>query len=77
MRQIFFYYCLHPNAPPRVSSRVEASKDNLQPQTAAPVKAAVKTDKAVSTEREPISDTISIDDFAKIDLRVAKIIKAS
>ena len=64
----------------KVAAMLEASKDNLQPQTVAPVKAAVKTDKAekvVSTEREPISDTISIDDFAKIDLRVAKIIKAS
>ncbi|MBU2113480.1 MAG: methionine--tRNA ligase [Gammaproteobacteria bacterium] len=66
--------------PVKVAAMLEASKDNLQPQAAAPVKAAVqadKTEKVVSTEREPISDTISIDDFAKIDLRVAKIIKAS
>ena len=66
--------------PVKVAAMLEASKDNLQPQAAAPVKAAVqagKTEKVVSTEREPISDTISIDDFAKIDLRVAKIVKAS
>lgn len=64
--------------PVKVAAMLDASKDNLQ--AAAPVKAAVKADKAekaVNTEREPISDTISIDDFAKIDLRVAKIIKAS
>ncbi|NRQ43007.1 methionine--tRNA ligase [Rheinheimera sp. YQF-2] len=66
--------------PVKVAAMLDASKDNLQVQAATPVKAAVKADKAdkaVSTEREPISDTISIDDFAKIDLRVAKIIKAS
>ena len=63
--------------PVKVAAMLDASKDNLQVQAATPVKAAVKADKAISTEREPISDTISIDDFAKIDLRVAKIIKAS
>lgn len=66
--------------PVKVAAMLDASKDNLQVQAATPVKAAVKADtvdKAVSTEREPISDTISIDDFAKIDLRIAKIIKAS
>ncbi|MBU1310103.1 MAG: methionine--tRNA ligase subunit beta, partial [Gammaproteobacteria bacterium] len=63
--------------PVKVTAMLDASKDNLQPQTAQPVKAAVKAEKAQNTEREPISDTISIDDFAKIDLRVAKIIKAS
>lgn len=66
--------------PVKVQAMVDASKENLQP-TAEPV-AAVKAETANSAakvttgEREPISDTISIDDFAKIDLRVATIIDA-
>jgi len=31
---------------------------------------------AVAKQFEPIADTISFDDFAKLDLRIAKIIKA-
>ncbi|WP_040552190.1 methionine--tRNA ligase [Rheinheimera nanhaiensis] len=65
--------------PLKVQAMLEASKDNLQPQTSTkPVaEQAAKTDtKAAASAREPISETISIDDFAKIDLRVAKIIKA-
>ncbi|MEO3680550.1 methionine--tRNA ligase [Rheinheimera sp. FR7-31] len=65
--------------PLKVQAMLEASKDNLQPQTSTkPVaeKAAKPDAKAAAGEREPIGDTISIDDFAKIDLRVAKIIKA-
>ncbi|MDD4863796.1 MAG: methionine--tRNA ligase [Alishewanella agri] len=66
--------------PVKVQAMVDASKENLQP-TAEPVTVAkAETAKAevkvVSSEREPISDTISIDDFAKIDLRVATIIDA-
>jgi methionyl-tRNA synthetase len=66
--------------PLKVQAMVDASKENLQP-TAQPVAVAkAETAKAevnvVSGEREPISETISIDDFAKIDLRVATIIDA-
>ena len=66
--------------PVKVQAMVDASKENLQP-TAEPVAVAkAETAKAevnvVSGERDPISDTISIDDFAKIDLRVATIIDA-
>ena len=66
--------------PLKVQAMVDASKENLQP-TAEPVAVAkAETAKAevkvVSGEREPISETISIDDFAKIDLRVATIIDA-
>jgi methionyl-tRNA synthetase len=66
--------------PLKVQAMVDASKENLQP-TAEPVTVAkAETAKAevnvASGEREPISDTISIDDFAKIDLRVATIIDA-
>ncbi len=49
----------------KINAVVEASKENLE-KTAEP---AVK-------KCEPIADTIEFDDFAKIDLRIAKIIKA-
>ncbi|GHG77248.1 methionine--tRNA ligase [Alishewanella longhuensis] len=67
--------------PVKVQAMVTASQENLQPTAT-----ATTTDKAVSTAtdktpvpaaREPISDTISIDDFVKIDLRVALIVAAS
>ncbi|SNY41023.1 methionyl-tRNA synthetase [Arsukibacterium tuosuense] len=68
--------------PAKVAAMVEASTDNLQatPQTQVPAgaKQAKTTEKsAAPAGREPISDTISIEDFAKIDLRVAKIVSAS
>jgi len=50
----------------KITAIVEASKENLE-KTAAPLKA-----KAF----EPIADTIEFEDFAKLDLRIAKIIKA-
>ncbi len=53
----------------KVAAMVDASKDNLQ---------AIETAPKAETELDldPISDEISFDDFAKIDLRIAKIIKA-
>ncbi|KKO43957.1 methionine--tRNA ligase [Arsukibacterium ikkense] len=59
--------------PLKVAAMVEASTENLQatPQHQPQLPAVAVT------EREPISETISIDDFAKIDLRVAKIVSAS
>lgn len=68
--------------PVKVAAMVDASKDNLQPQVAAKADASktVEVEQKslnASTEREPIAETINIDDFAKIDLRVAKIVKAS
>jgi methionyl-tRNA synthetase len=58
-----------------VEAMVDASKDNL---VAAP--AAKKDDKKpaekTQSDIEPIADTISFDEFAKIDLRIAKIVKA-
>jgi len=69
--------------PLKVAAMVEASTDNLQatvqnqPQAQNQAKQAKASAPAPHTGREPISDTISIDDFAKIDLRVAKIISAS
>lgn len=64
--------------PLKVQAMVDGSKENLQaaaPVTPAPSKASTKTEQA-SHEREPISDTITIDDFAKVDLRVARIVNA-
>lgn len=65
----------------KIEAMVEESKENLQPQAqpqtpvsakakAAPIKAEA------SSEIEPISDTITIDDFAKLDLRIARIVSA-
>lgn len=67
----------------KVEAMVEGSKENLQPTAAIPAtKAAVAETKAApaadSAESaiEPIGETINIDDFAKLDLRVARIINA-
>ncbi|HMY82668.1 MAG TPA: methionine--tRNA ligase subunit beta, partial [Agitococcus sp.] len=59
----------------KVQAMVEASKEDLAataPTTVA--KAAPKTEKASTIEA--IAPTISIDDFAKVDLRIAKIVNA-
>lgn len=66
----------------KVNAMVADSKDNLQvtadaPKTAAPE----KTVESSNVSREPlvndhISETINFDDFAKIDLRIARIVKA-
>jgi methionyl-tRNA synthetase len=67
----------------KVAAMVDASKDNLQvTQTQVETKSK-KTDKADvkpssgnPLEDDPISDTIEFDDFAKLDLRIARIAKA-
>jgi methionyl-tRNA synthetase len=51
--------------PENSAAIVEASKENLE-----------KTPQPIAKRCEPISDPIEIDDFAKIDLRIAKIINA-
>jgi methionyl-tRNA synthetase len=51
----------------KIDAIIEASKDNLEKTSAAP---KAKT-------WEPIADTIEFDDFDKIDLRIARIIKAA
>ncbi|MAD76940.1 MAG: methionine--tRNA ligase [Rheinheimera sp.] len=73
--------------PLKVAAMVADSTESLQPAAlnqpkATPDKAApaAATNEATTSQRsvrEPISETISIDDFAKIDLRVAKIISAN
>jgi methionyl-tRNA synthetase len=55
----------------KVALMVEASKENLQV-----TNDASKKELSTSTDIEPIAETVSFDDFAKIDFRVAKIIHA-
>jgi methionyl-tRNA synthetase len=55
----------------KVAAMVEASKENLQVTTD-----TSKNAPAPSTDIEPVSDTISFEDFAKIDFRIAKIVHA-
>ena len=55
----------------KITAIVEASKDNLE-KTASTVKAKPIKEK----QFEPIADTIDFNDFAKLDLRIAKILKA-
>lgn len=77
--------------PVKVQAMVDASKENLQP-SAEPVKNAAKataktesaakpTTAVAATEAatpgfEPLAPTINFDDFAKLDLRVARIVSA-
>ena len=67
----------------KVEVMVESSKENLQQTAAAPVAKAVVAETKVAPAAdsaesaiEPIGETINIDDFAKLDLRVARIINA-
>jgi methionyl-tRNA synthetase len=66
----------------KVAAMVDASKDNLQPTEApkADKKADKKAEKKTTTDSpltdDPISDEISFEDFAKLDLRIALIAKA-
>lgn len=55
----------------KITAIVEASKDNLE-KTASTVKAAPIKE----NQFEPIADTVDFNDFAKLDLRIAKILKA-
>ena len=54
----------------KIAAIVEASKENLEKT------AAQHNQVAPEKKFEPIADTIEFDDFAKLDLRIAKIIKA-
>lgn len=61
--------------PVKVQAMVDASKDNLQA-TAAPANQAPAVQNTAAAEIEAIAPTINIDDFAKLDLRIAKIVSA-
>jgi methionyl-tRNA synthetase len=61
----------------QIEAMVEANKDNLQAATATPAAAAAKADKpAPASQAAEESAYISIDDFAKVDLRIARIVSA-
>lgn len=62
--------------PVKVQAMVDASKDNLQATAAPAVQASAAQTTAVAAEIEAIAPTINIDDFAKLDLRIAKIVSA-
>jgi len=63
----------------KIEAMVDANKQNLAPSEEKPAKASKKSKKAKGSKEDanpPIAETISFDEFAKIDLRVAKIVKA-
>jgi methionyl-tRNA synthetase len=61
--------------PVKVAAMVAASTENLQPTPTVVLKADAQTS-ALATNIEAIADTINIDDFAKLDLRIARITDA-
>ncbi len=60
--------------PVKVAAMVAASTENLKPTTAVVEK--VEAAKPVASTIEPVAETINIDDFAKLDLRIARIVSA-
>lgn len=62
--------------PDKIAAIVEASKENLEKTPPAKAKPAKAASPAPAADIEPIASPIEIDDFAKIDLRVARIVKA-
>jgi len=61
--------------PLKVAAMVAASTENLQPTPAVTAKVdSAKTTNPIAVE--PIGETITIDDFAKLDLRIARIVDA-
>ncbi|MBF4990601.1 methionine--tRNA ligase [Methylophilus sp. QUAN] len=58
----------------QVEAMVEANKENLQ--AATPAKAEPKVEAKAETKAAEEGDYISIDDFTKVDLRIAKILSA-
>ncbi|ANE57495.1 methionine--tRNA ligase [Methylomonas sp. DH-1] len=62
--------------PDKIAAIVEASKENLEKTPPVKPKSAKAEASAPAADIEPIASPIEIDDFAKIDLRVARIVKA-
>ncbi|WP_018985571.1 methionine--tRNA ligase [Methylophilus methylotrophus] len=58
----------------QIEAMVEANKESLQ--AAAPTKTEAKVEVKAETKPAEEGDYISIDDFAKVDLRIAKIVSA-
>lgn len=62
--------------PVKVQAMVDASKDNLQAAATAANQAPAVQNAPVAADIEALAPTINIDDFAKLDLRIAKIVSA-
>ena len=60
--------------PVKVAAMVAASTENLKPTTAVVEK--VEAAKPAASAIEPVAETINIEDFAKLDLRIARIVSA-
>ena len=60
--------------PKQIEAMVEANKESLQP--AAQSHSQTRHAESQQHEAQPVADTIAIDDFAKIDLRIARIANA-
>jgi methionyl-tRNA synthetase len=58
----------------QIAALVEANKESLQPTVAPPPQSAQQQEKKMEATTQP--PTITIDDFGKIDLRVARIVSA-
>lgn len=58
--------------PKKVEAMIEASKEDAAIEQAAKEKASAATETELS--KDPIADEIEFDDFAKVDLRIAKIV---
>lgn len=58
----------------QIEAMVEANKESLQ--TAAPAKTEAKVEAKAETKSAEEGEYISIDDFTKVDLRIAKIVSA-
>ncbi|MBU3736795.1 MAG: methionine--tRNA ligase subunit beta, partial [Methylobacterium sp.] len=62
--------------PKQIAAMTEANKESLQP-SAAQNPSPVSPTEAPRHDVQPLQDAISIDDFAKIDLRIARIVAAN
>ncbi|HEY3325557.1 MAG TPA: methionine--tRNA ligase [Novimethylophilus sp.] len=60
--------------PKQIEAMVEANKESLQP--AVQNHSQVRHAEAQQHQLQPVGDTIGIDDFAKVDLRIARIVNA-
>ncbi|MEW6446420.1 MAG: methionine--tRNA ligase subunit beta, partial [Pseudomonadota bacterium] len=62
----------------KIDAMIEENKATLPgaPEKTAPETASAAETKPAATAIDPIAETISIDDFGKIDLRIARIVKA-
>jgi methionyl-tRNA synthetase len=61
--------------PKQIDALLEANRPTLQPAQPAP-HSQVRHAEHQQHEVQPIAETVSIDDFAKIDLRIARIVRA-